>query len=92
MGEKKSLNFTDENNESFEFEIADSFEMDGKKYVALIEPETEDEPDGAEVLIMRMENESDDEDVLVAIEEDDELDKAFTMFRDRCADEYEFSE
>lgn len=92
MGEKKSLNFTDENNESFEFEIADSFEMDGKKYVALIEPETEDEPDGTEVLIMRMESESDDEDVLVAIEEDDELDKAFTMFRDRCADEYEFSE
>lgn len=92
MGEKKSLNFTDENNESFEFEIADSFKMDGKKYVALIEPETEDEPDGAEVLIMRMESESDDEDVLVAIEEDDELDKAFTMFRDRCADEYEFSE
>lgn len=93
MDEKKIITFTNENNEEFEFEIADSFEMGGSKYAALIAPE---EPDGddtdAEVLIMRIESESDDEDVFVAIEEDDELDRAFAMFKDRCSDEFDFAD
>lgn len=93
MEEKNVVTFTDENNESFELEIADSFEMDGNKYVALIPPEdAENSDEDAEVLIMRIESENEDEDVFVAIEEDDELDKAFLMFKDRCADEYDFAD
>ena len=65
MNERKVVTFTDENNESYDYEIADSFEMDGAKYVALIPPEE----DG-----------------------DDELDRAFSMFKDRCSDEFDFAE
>ena len=76
MNERKVVTFTDENNESYDYEIADSFEMDGAKYVALIPPEEDGE----------------DEDVFVVIEEDDELDRAFSMFKDRCSDEFDFAE
>lgn len=93
MEDRKTVIFTDENNDEYEFEIADSFEMDGSKYVALIPPEQPgEEEDGAEVTIMRIESEGDDEDVFVVIEEDDELDRAFSMFKDRCADEFDFAE
>lgn len=92
MEENKIIVFTDENNEEFEFEIADSFEMDGSKYAALIAPEESDGGEDSEVLIMRIESESDDEDVFVAIEEDDELDRAFAMFKDRCSDEFDFAD
>lgn len=92
MEENKTIVFTDENNEKFEFEIADSFEMDGSKYAALITPEEPDGDEDSEVLIMRIESESDDEEVFVAIEDDDELDRAFAMFKDRCSDEFDFAD
>ncbi len=90
MDEKRIVTFTDENNEKYDFEIADSFEMDGTKYVALIPPEEGE--DDAEVMIMRIESEGEDEDVFVFIDEDDELDRAFSMFKDRCADEFDFAD
>ena len=93
MEEKNVVTFTDENNDSFEFEIADSFEMDGSKYVALIPPEEAvGEDEDSEVLIMRIESENDEEDIFVSIEEDEELDKAFSMFKDRCADVFDFAD
>ena len=93
MEEINVVTFTDENNETFEFEIADSFEIDGNKYVALIPPEEAvGEGEDAEVLIMRIESEGEDEDIFVSIEEDEELDKAFAMFKDRCADVFDFAE
>lgn len=93
MDEKNVVTFTDENNESIDFEIADSFEMDGNKYVALIEPEDAvAEGEDSEVLIMRIESENETEDIFVSIEDDEELDKAFSMFKDRCADEFDFAE
>ena len=93
MEEKNVVTFTDENDNTFKLEIADSFEMEGKKYVALIPPENpEGDEDEAEVLIMRIESESEDEDVFVYIEEDDELDRAFSMFKDRCADVFDFAD
>lgn len=92
MEENKTIVFTDENNEKFEFEIADSFEMDGSKYAALIAPEEPENDEDSEVLIMRIESENDDEEVFVAIEDDEELDRAFAMFKDRCSDEFDFAD
>lgn len=92
MSENNIVTVTDENNNSFELEIADSFEMDNGKYVALIEPEKDGEESDSEVLIMRIESEDDNEEVLVVIEDDEELDKAFSMFKDRCADVFDFAD
>ena len=51
-------------------------------------PADDDDYD-TEVFIMRIEKEGED-DVLVYIENDEELDDAFEMFKDRMGDEYDF--
>ncbi len=79
--------FEDENGNKVNFEVIDAFKMDGSEYVALL-PADDDDYD-TEVFIMRIEKEGDD-DVLVYIENDDELDDAFEMFKDRMGDEYDF--
>ena len=92
MEENNIITLMGENDEKFDFEIADSFEMDGVKYIALIPPEESAEGEDDEVLIMRIESEDDDETVLTQIEDDEELDKAFLMFKDRCADMFDFAD
>ena len=93
MEENNVLTFYDENNEEIELEIVDSFELSGKKYVALATPEDiENENDESEVFIMRIETEGDGEDVFTYIEDDDELDAAFDMFKDRCSEEFDIVE
>ena len=79
--------FEDENGNKVNFEVIDAFKMDGSEYVALL-PADDDDYD-TEVFIMRIEKEGED-DVLVYIENDEELDDAFEMFKDRMGDEYEF--
>ena len=81
MEQNNILTFYDENDEPIELEIVDSFELSDKKYVALATPENSDETEESEVYIMRIESESSGEDIFVSIEDDDELDRAFSMFR-----------
>ncbi len=92
MEEQNIITLTGENDEKFDFEIADSFELDGNKYIALIPPEEASEDEDEEVLIMRIESEDDEETVLTQIEDDEELDRAFDMFKDRCADLFDFAD
>jgi len=90
MEENNVLTFYDENNEAIELEIVDSFELKGKKYAALATPEDiETENEESEVFIMRIESESSGEDVFVTVEDDDELDAAFEMFKDRYSEEFD---
>ena len=79
--------FEDENGNKVNFEVIDAFKMDGSEYVALL-PADDDDYD-TEVFIMRIEKEGED-DVMVYIENDEELDDAFEMFKDRMGDEYDF--
>lgn len=92
MEEQNIITLTGENDEKFDFEIADSFELDGNKYIALIPPEDLENEEDDEVLIMRIESEDDEETVLTQIEDDEELDRAFEMFKDRCADLFDFAD
>ncbi len=93
MEDNNILTFYDENDEAIELEIVDSFELDGKKYAALATPEDiENENDESEVFIMRLESESSGEDIFVYIEDEDELDAAFNMFKDRCSEEFDIVE
>ncbi|MBC8596017.1 DUF1292 domain-containing protein [Qingrenia yutianensis] len=85
--ERNIIPFEDENGNKVNFEVIDAFKMDGSEYVALL-PADDDDYD-TEVFIMRIEKEGED-DVLVYIENDEELDDAFEMFKDRMGDEYDF--
>lgn len=90
MEENNVLTFFDEDNNEIELEIVDSFELSGKKYVALATPEDiENENDESEVFIMRIETEGDGEDVFTYVEDEEELDAAFDMFKDRCSEEFD---
>ena len=85
--EGKIIPFVDEIGNKVNFEMIDAFKMEGSEYVALL-PADDDDYD-TEVFIMRIEKEGDD-DVLVYIEDEEELDDAFEMFKDRMGDEYDF--
>lgn len=87
MEEKNILTFQDEDGNDIEFELVDSFELNGQDYAALLPPDDEDE---SEVLLMRIESESSGEDILVYIEDDAELDEVFNTFKDRMKDEFDF--
>ncbi len=91
MEQENIITLTGENGEAFDFEIADSFELEGNKYIALIPPEDADAEED-EVLIMRIETEDEEETILTQIDSDEELDKAFEMFKDRCADLFDFAD
>jgi len=90
MEENNILTFYDENDEAIQLEIVDSFELAGKKYAALATPEDIDaDDDESEVFIMRLETETSGEDVFVSIENEEELDAAFEMFKNRCGEEFD---
>lgn len=90
MEENNILTFYDENDEPIQLEIVDSFELAGKKYAALATPEDIDANDEeSEVFIMRLETETSGEDVFVSIENEEELDAAFEMFKNRCGEEFD---
>ena len=90
MEENNILTFYDENEEAIQLEIVDSFELAGKKYAALATPEDVDNNDEeSEVFIMRLETETSGEDVFVSVENEEELDAAFEMFKNRCGEEFD---
>ena len=92
MEDNNILTFTDEEGNEVVFEMIDSFEMDGLRFAALAEPEDAESNEESYVYIMQVVSESDDEDVLVQIEDDKLLDKAFELFKSRCDDEFDFVE
>ncbi len=88
---RKIIPFTDDEGNTVELEIVDSFEMDEKKYAILVEPEAEEgSEDEGLVYIMEIQSDNDEEMILVEIEQDEILEKAYSMFRERCADEFDF--
>ena len=80
----------DEDGNEAAYDIADYIELGDKEYVVLV---PQDEADD-EVVILRVEpDETDDDTELFVPEEDEEiLQKVFDIFKDRFADEYEFTD
>ena len=68
---RKILPFTDDEGNTIDLEIVDSFEMDDKKYAILVEPETEDGDDEGLVYIMEIQSDDEEEMILIEIEEDE---------------------
>ena len=80
---------TDEDGNEIEFEVIAEYEKDGQRYFAMIP--MDDEPaddDVCEYVILKLAMDGDEE-ILVTVDDDDELDRAFSMFKDRCSDEFE---
>ena len=82
---------TDEDGNEEEFEHLDTLEYNGQTYVALI-PAQMSALDEAELVILRIVNEGEDDEMLETIDDDSELDLIYGMFLERLADEDYYGE
>jgi len=83
----------DENGEEVEFEHLDTIEMNSSEYVVLLPLAEENEnPDVDEVVILKLEPGSEDEDSFISVEDEDELNAVFEEFKVRMEEEYNIDE
>ena len=75
----------DENGEEQEYELLDTIEYEGERYVVLIQ-EDEDE-----VSILKIESEE-DEDLSLVTCEDAEIEEVYNLFREKNTDNYDFDD
>ncbi len=75
----------DENGEEQEFELLDTVEYEGERYVVLIQ----DEEDS--VVILKVESEEDDELSLVSCE-DDVIEEVYHIFKEQNTDNFDFDD
>lgn len=90
------MTLVDDEGIEHEFEIADTLELDGENYVALIPifKNVEDSlEDPAELVILKIvAGEGEGEEFLEAIEDEDEFEKIGAIFVERLESEYEFED
>lgn len=75
----------DENGEEQEFELLDTVEYEGERYVVLIQ----DEEDS--VVILKVESEEDEELSLVTCE-DDVIEEVYHIFKEQNTDNFDFDD
>ncbi len=83
----------DESGKKHSFEILDTVELNGGRYVALLPVYEEAEEllnDDGELVILKVVEEG-DEDVLVTIDDDDEFNKVATIFEENLSELFELN-
>lgn len=88
MPEDNIITLFGENGEEIPFEHLDTFELNSKVYIVLLEVLPNDE-ENDEVVIFRLEQDENKEDTLIVIEDENELQAAFDEFMFRNSDEDE---
>lgn len=93
--EKEIIELTGENGDTIKAEYLDTVLLDNNEYVVLL-PVDEKQCDccdecEAEVIIMRIEKDGDEE-YLVPVEDEDELERAFEVFQDNIEEYYDEDE
>lgn len=93
LGMNEELNniitLNDENGEEVQFEFLDLIEYNNEEYVILLPLEETEE--AGEVVILKVENtESEDEESYVGVEDEEELNAVFAIFKDKFKDEFNF--
>ena len=75
------ITITDEDGVEYVLEVLATLEVDGSQYYALVPANTEDENEDLEVSILKAVDE-DGEEILCAIEDEDELEKVYNIMMD----------
>ena len=93
MDENEELNniitLNDENGEEVQFEFLDLIEYNEEEYVILLPVEETEE--AGEVVILKVEHtESEDEESYIGVEDEEELNAVFAIFKDKFKDEFNF--
>lgn len=95
MDENEELNniitLNDEDGKEVKFEFLDLIEYNEEEYVILLPIEETDEEDAGEVVILKVEHtESEDEESYIGVEDEEELNAVFALFKDKFKDEFNF--
>lgn len=86
--EIETIILNDENGEEVEFEFLDLISYEGEEYVVLLPVE---DCDGAgEVVILRLEESSEDEDAYMSVDDESLLMTVFNIFKEKFKDEFNF--
>lgn len=81
----------DEEGNEVQFEFLDLIEYNSEEYVVLLPVADENEEDPGEVVILKVEEtEGSDEESYVGIEDQEELNAVFQIFKDKFKDEFSF--
>lgn len=84
------ITLNDENGEEVQFEFLDLIEYNSEEYVILL-PIEEETDDAGEVVILKVEqSENEDEESYVGVEDEEELNAVFAIFKDKFKDEFNF--
>ena len=80
----------DEDGNEVRFEFLDLVELDDEEYVVLLPVSEEGEEDEGEVVILKLEDTDEDseEESYVGVEDEEILNKVFTMFKEKYKDEF----
>ena len=80
----------DEEGKEVQFEFLDLVEYENEEYVVLL-PIEEAEDDAGEVVILKVEDtESEEEESYVGVEDEEELNAVFAIFKEKFKDEFNF--
>ena len=82
----------DEEGNEVKFEFLDLVELDNEEYVVLLPiAENEDEEGDGEVVILKLEDiEDSEEESYVGVEDEEILNKVFSIFKEKFKDEFDF--
>ncbi len=80
---------TDEEGNENQFELLGSHEMNGRTYLALVPLEDNEEGD---YVILKVENDINNEEILVTIDDDEEFDMIANIFDNELFDEIDYDE
>lgn len=82
------ITLNDEEGNEIQFEFLDVVEVDGKEYVVLLPVE---EAEKGEVVIFRIEG-TEEEESYVSLEDEEEAEKVFQVFKEKTKDEFDFAD
>lgn len=83
------ITLNDEDGQEVQFEFLDLIEYNSEEYVILLPLEETDE--AGEVVILKVEHtEYEDEESYVGVEDEEELNAVFAIFKDKFKDEFNF--
>ena len=83
------ITLNDEDGKEVQFEFLDLIEYNSEEYVILLPVEEAEDAD--EVVILKVEpTENEDEESYVGVEDEEELNAVFAIFKDKFKDEFNF--
>ena len=89
MSKLEKITFSAEGEEAVDFYVLEQTRIGGYNYILVTDTE---EGDGEALILKDLSKDGDEEGLYEIVEDDEELDKAFLMFKDRCADLFDFAD